>query len=406
MVALLLGSLARHFHMPSLVGELCAGLLLGPSILGQLSPSLSDWFLPRVSEQFHLLDAVGQLGVLMLVGLTGIEVKLHLLRRHKHALTRISIIAAVVPFCSGVGVGYLLPNSFLPVHTNRLIFALFLGVALSVSAIPVIAKTLTDMKLLHSHVGQLTLASATINDIFGWFMLSVVSAMAMASGVHPAKIMGIVLSVLLLLLLSWIIGRKIIHKVLALVRRTDDDGPTVTAMIAMILGYAAITQALGLEPVLGAFICGILIGADAKFKAIRLPTVLAVLAPLFFATAGLRINLGALAHPAVLAAACAILAVAFLSKFLGAYVGARFSKIAHWDSFAIGGAMNARGVVEIVIASVGIRLGILNTATYTIIILVAIVTSLMAPLILRYGMARVGGQNFKRLAPLQGETDT
>lgn len=375
--AMLLGKLARKFRMPSLVGEVCAGILLGPSIFGQISPTLFHIFLPQNSEQYHLLDAVGQLGVILLVGLGGIGLNINLLRKRTATVTRIGIIAAIVPFVCGFVVGYMLPYSVIQAQVNRFIFAMFIGITMSVSAIPVLTKTLIDMKLLHKKIGQIALPSAAIDDTLGWLLLSIVTLMKANGGINGETFAVSFFAICILLFLSWFVGRKIVHKVLALVQ-SDGEGPTVTAMVSMILAYAAITQAMGLEAIFGALICGILIRSYPSFQEIRLPTIVWVLAPIFFATVGLRINLSALNNPLILVTALFVLLVAVASKFIATYIGARLSKLKHRESLALGAAMNARGIVEVVIANIGIQIGVLNTATYTIIILVALVTSLMA----------------------------
>jgi Kef-type K+ transport system membrane component KefB len=385
--ALVLGSLARRYKMPALIGELFAGILLGPSVLGQINPGFFTLLFPQMIDQYHLLDAVGQLGVLLLVGLSGIGLNLSLLRNRGSAVTKIGLTAAIFPFICGFIVGYSLPIYLL--HVNRLIFALFLGITMSVSAIPVMAKTLLDMNLLHRRMGQLALAAGTIDDTLGWLILSVVAAMTVSGGINPQKFAESLILIFLFLFISWFVVRRLIHIILALFRNKNDEGPTVTAMVAMILGYAAITQAIGLEAVFGALVCGILIRSDAKFRSIRLPTILSVLAPLFFATVGLRINLSAFANPSLLVIAIIIVIIATVSKFSAAYIGSRLSGLKHWESFAIGAAMNARGVIEIVIANVGLQVGILNSATYTIIILVAIVTSILAAPAIHFAMLKV-----------------
>jgi Kef-type K+ transport system membrane component KefB len=166
----------------------------------------------------------------------------------------------------------------------------------------------------------------------------------------------------------------------------------VAAAVTMVILAAAGTQALGMEAVLGAFYGGILIGSSKWIDRERLVPlrtfVVAVLAPIFFATAGLRMDLTALGRPVVLGAAALVLLIAILGKFVGVYVGARAGKFDHWGALALGAGMNARGVIEVIIAMVGLRLGVLTTEMYTIIVLVAIVTSLMAPPLLRYAVSR------------------
>ena len=385
-LALLLGALARRFKMPSVVGELGAGVLIGPSLFGFFFPGAFEWLFPPDTGQFHLLDAVGQVGVIMLVGLSGMELNLALLKRCGPSAMKISIAGLVIPLAFGVGAGFILPDALVPDGISRLLFALFMGVALCVSAIPVIAKTLMDLKLMGHRVGQLSLAAGMVDDIIGWIILSLVAAMVTTGGIQAGSLGMSLFYVALTIGFALTLGRVLVRRVLDLVRRSspDDDGPVVTAMAAMILISAAITHAMHLEAVFGAFVCGILIGSDINFKKIRLPTVLSALAPLFFATAGLRIDLTTLATPLVLISALAMLVVATAGKFIGAYLGGRLSKMDSRESLALGAAMNSRGVIEIVIANVGVRLGVLNTEAYTIIVLIAVVTSLTAPPLLRW----------------------
>jgi Kef-type K+ transport system membrane component KefB len=181
--------------------------------------------------------------------------------------------------------------------------------------------------------------------------------------------------------------------VFRLAARSSDPGASSAAAVVVILAGAAITQSLGLEAVFGAFVAGILIGSPGVVDSTRLAglrsTVLWVLAPIFLATAGLRMDLTALRDPFILGAALIVLSIAIIGKFAGAYLGARVSGLSRREGLALGAGMNARGVVEVVVAMVGLRLGVVSPATYTIIILVAIVTSLMAPPLLRLAMAGI-----------------
>jgi predicted Kef-type K+ transport protein len=167
----------------------------------------------------------------------------------------------------------------------------------------------------------------------------------------------------------------------------------LAATVAMLLLSAAATHLLGLEAVLGAFVCGTVMGSCGELDRVRLAPLrhvtTAVLAPVFFATAGLRMDLTALARPAVLGAAMAVLLIATVGKFSGAYIGARLSRLSRWEALALGAGLNARGVIEVVVAMVGLRLGVLSAETYTIVVLVAIATSLMAPPVLRFALGRV-----------------
>ena len=406
LLARCLGWLAQRVGMPALVGELVTGVVLGPSLLGHVAPQVTGWLLPPVPDQMHLLDAVGQLGVLLLVGVTGAHLDLGLLRRRAGTAVRVSLGGLLVPLSLGVALGALLPSLMVTGEHGRALFAVFLGVAMCVSAIPVIAKTLSDMRLLHRNVGQLILLAGTLDDVVGWFLLSVVSA-AVVNGVRAGQVSLSLLYLIGFVVLAVLVARPLVRWVMRVADRSDDTGPSVSAAVVVILLGAVSTHALGMEPVFGAFVAGILIGAPGAANQVKLAplhvVVMSVLAPIFLATAGLRMDLTALAEPAVALAALAVLTVAILGKFAGAYLGARLSRLAHWDGLAIGAGMNARGVVEVIVALTGLRLGVLNTATYTIVVLVAIVTSLMAPPILRMAMARVEHSDDERLREIEHE---
>ncbi|MFJ4098201.1 cation:proton antiporter [Amycolatopsis japonica] len=391
-LAFALGRLAIRLKMPAVVGELTAGVLIGPSVLAHLAPGLSAWLLPHDATQLNLLDAVGQLGVLLLVGITGMHMDLKLVRRKGGPAAWTSAGGLLVPLGLGVGLGFVLPASLIPAGTDRAVFALFLGVAMGVSAIPVIAKTLLEMRLLHRDIGQLIVSAAAVDDIVGWLLLSVVSALAV-TGLVAGQVAFSIAGLLVVLVLTVVAGRPLVNASLRLASRSSEQGPGIATVVVLLLLAAAGTHAMGMEPVLGTLLCGILIGSSKHADLARLAPlrtiVLAVLTPIYFATAGLRMDLTALRDPAVLGSAVLVLVVAVLGKFTGAYLGARVGRLSHWEGLALGSGLNARGVIQVIVAIVGLRLGVLTTATYTIIVLVAIVTSLMAPPTLRRAVGRI-----------------
>ncbi|MEH1127387.1 cation:proton antiporter [Micromonospora sp. CPCC 206061] len=392
LLALALGQLAERLGMPAIVGELLTGVILGPSLLGNLAPGFTAWLFPSDSNQMHLLDAVGQVGVLLLVGVTGSHLDVSMLRRRGTSAVRVSLGGLIIPLALGIAAGTVLPASLMAGDTERWVFALFLGVAMCVSAIPVIAKTLTDMRLLHRDIGQLTLAAGTMDDAVGWFLLSIVSAAATA-GVTAGKVSLSAAYLIGFVVLAVLIGRPLVGGAMRFAGRSSESGPTMAAAFVLVMFGAVATHSLGMEAVFGAFVVGILIGApraaDQRKLAPLRTVVLSVLAPIFMATAGLRMDLSELRRPEIALAAVAVLALAVIGKFVGAYVGAKLSRLSNWEAVALGAGLNARGVIEVIVAMTGLRLGVLNTATYTIVVLVAIVTSLMAPPMLRWAMGRV-----------------
>jgi Kef-type K+ transport system membrane component KefB len=401
--ALVLGRLAAKLNLPAIAGELLAGVLLGPTLLGHLAPGGWHWLFPSSAGQAHMIDGLGQIGLLLLVGLTGAQLDLKQARRRGATATKVSLGGLLVPLGIGVAAGFVLPGVLLSGTTTRPTFAVFLGVAMCVSAIPVIAKTLMDMKLMHRDVGQLTLTAGMVTDAVGWFLLSVVSAMAVG-GVHGWRVAMTIGFLVGFVGAAALLGRPLVRWLFKLAGRSADSGPSVATAVVVILAGAAITQSLGLEAVFGAFVAGTLIGAPGMSQVVS-PTRLASLrtfvmwvgAPIFLATAGLRMDLTALANRTVLLSALVVLAVAVIGKFAGAYLGGRLSRLPRRECLALGAGMNARGVVEVVVALAGLRLGVLTPATYTIIVLVAVVTSLMAPPLLRRAMAGIDDTAEERL---------
>jgi Kef-type K+ transport system membrane component KefB len=391
-LAILLGRLAARLGIPAVIGELSTGLLVGPSLLGHLAPGVAHWLVPNDPAQLHLVDAVGQLGVLFLVGVTGMHVDLGLVRRHRTSAAVVSFGSLVVPLVLGVALGLLLPAGVRAPHSPPLVFALFLGVALCLSAIPVIAKTLLDMRLLHRDIGQLTIGTAAVVDVVGWLLLSVVTALA-TTGARAGGVLLSVAALALTIAVTVTVARPVVNALLATAARHSGPGPSVAVVTLLILLASTATQALRLEAILGAFLVGIVIGSSRSYERERLTPlavfVANVLAPLFFATAGLRMDLTALRSPAMLGVAVAVIAVAVAGKFIGSYAGARASRLGHWPALALGAGLNARGAVEIVVAAVGLSVGVLTTQMYTVVVLMAIVTSLMAGPCLRFAVRRM-----------------
>jgi Kef-type K+ transport system membrane component KefB len=273
---------------------------------------------------------------------------------------------------------------------SRNVFALFLGAAMCVSAIPVIAKTLMDMNLLHRDIGQLTLTAGMIDDAVGWLMVSVVTGMVTSGS--SLRSMLFLCGAMAVALMVTALAPRLLRVLYRSAQRADGAGPAVSLTAVLILLAAAGALALGLEPLFGAFLCGIACtasGAGVLHLAPLRVVVLGVLAPVFLASAGLRMDLGALVHPQVAMVAGAALAAAVVGKFAGAYLGARTARLDRWQAVALGGGMNARGVVEVVVAMVGLRLGILTPAMYTVVVMIAVVTSLMAAPIIRFAVRRI-----------------
>ncbi|MGF1934573.1 MAG: cation:proton antiporter [Nostoc sp. ChiQUE02] len=404
LVARGLGELMRRINLPPVVGELLAGVLLGPSLFGLILPDLQAHIFPKSQEQSNLLSVISWLGVLFLLIVTGLETDLKLILRKGKTALLISLGGIIIPFITGFGLGWLLPDSFLADPEKRLVFSLFIATAMSISAVPVIAKVLMDLNLIRRDIGQVTLAAGMTDDTIGWILLSVVSGLASSGKFDFGTIFHSVSAAVLFLAIAFTIGRTIVDQIL---RWVDDYVGGIAASMSVVLilslSAAALTHALGLEAALGAFVLGILAGQSRRFsnEAGHMLEVFtaAFLAPIFFASAGLKVNLLALLVPQTLIFGLIVLAVACVGKFTGAYLGSRVGGLSHWEGLAMGSGMNARGAMEIVVATIGLSLGVLNPQMYSIIVMVAIVTSLMAPPLLRWTLSKVvmGEEEARRL---------
>ncbi len=389
-----LGECMRRIDLPPVVGELLAGVLLGPSLFGWLFPTVQAEIFPKSQTQSDLLSVVSWLGVLFLLIVTGLETDLNLIIRKGKTALLISLGGIIVPFATGLGLGYLLPASFLVNPSGRLVFSLFIATAMSISAIPVIAKVLMDLKLIRRDIGQVTLAAGMTDDTIGWILLSVVSGLASSGTVNFGTVLSSVGSAVIFLGVAFTVGRSVMARVL---RWVDDyiGGPTasLSALLILALVAAALTDWLGLEAALGAFVIGILAGQSPRFSreaghTLELVTA-GFLAPIFFASAGLKVDLRQLLVPQTLMIGLIVLAVACVGKLTGAYFGSRLGGLTHWEGLAMGAGMNARGAMEIIVATIGLSLGVLNQQMYSIIVMVAIVTSLIAPPLLRWTLSKV-----------------
>ncbi|MGA7933219.1 MAG: cation:proton antiporter [Kovacikia sp.] len=389
-----LGEVMRRIDLPPVVGELLAGVLLGPSVLGLVYPALQTGIFPPSQVQSDLLSVVSWLGVLFLLIVTGLETDLNLILRKGKTALLISLGGIIAPFSTGVLLGWFLPENFLANPSERLIFTLFIATAMSISAVPVIAKVLMDLNLIRRDIGQITLAAGMTDDTIGWILLSVVSGLASSGKFDLSTAFKSVLGAVLFLTIAFTIGRTVVDLIL---RWVDNHigGATASLSIVLILAFAAaaLTHFLGIEAALGAFVFGILAGQSRRFNrdAGRTLEVITAgfLAPIFFAAAGLKVNLLQLLVPETFVIGIIVLLVACVGKFVGAYVGSRLGGLTHWESMAMGSGMNARGAMEIIVATIGLSLGVLNQQMYSIIVMVAIVTSLMAPPLLRWTLAKV-----------------
>jgi Kef-type K+ transport system membrane component KefB len=382
--------LCRRLSLPSVLGELAAGIVLGPSLLGTVAPVFFSRLFPSSPVQFLLLDAVGTLGMVLLLLLTGLETDLRLLRNLGRAALIASTLGMLFPFATGFGLGLFMPEAYLAQPDRRILFSLFLATAMAISAMPVIAKILHDLDLTRRNIGVVILSAGVVDDTAGWLVLSVIAGLASHGEFRVGKLL-----ITLGLTAAFIAGAAFLlypacRRLVALTRRFRTPDSDLVVLIVITLACGAATEWIGIHAIFGAFIAGTLFRQVPELSpdAVRRleSFVYAILAPLFFATVGLKVNLQSLDSGKMLAL---VLTIACLGKLVGCTLGSLWGGLRFWEGLSIAVAMNARGAMELVVATIGLSMGILNQQMFSFIVIVAIVTTFMAPVGLRLTMSKV-----------------
>src|SRR5579859_7069866 len=390
-IARALADIAKRLGQATVIGELLAGIVLGPTILGHFAPALHAMVFPPDALADHLLEAVAWIGVIMLLLYTGLETDLGILRRVGGAAVAVSSLGVIVPAATGFALGWHLPAQYLAAPGQRLIFSLFMAVAMSISAVPVIAKILIDLDLMRRDLGLLILGAGILDDTVGWLMLSIVAGLAAHGTLDFRTFARILVAVLIFVAFCYYLGANLIVR---LMRWVDDralaEHAGVSTMVAVAMVCAIITQAIGVHAVFGAFIAGVMLGRSARLRRSDRSELQAltigVFAPVFFAYSGLKVDLFALHGVGLL---FLVLGIAIAGKMIGCSAGALLSGLKPRESVAVAIGMNARGGMEIIVALIGLSLGVLTQEMYAIIVMVAIVTSLMTPPLLSWMLSGV-----------------
>jgi Kef-type K+ transport system membrane component KefB/nucleotide-binding universal stress UspA family protein len=394
LVGRLLGEMMQRLGQPTVIGQLLAGMLLGPSVLGLVSPWAQTALFPPLPEQKAMLDGIAQIGVLMLLLLAGMETDLKLVRRIGKAAISVSLAGILLPFVCGFALGELMPQDLLPDPAQRLMVSLLLGTALSISSVKIVAMVVREMNFLRRNVGQVILASAVIDDTIGWIIIAVIFSLASHGSLDAESLARSVIGTLAFLAISLSIGRRLVFH---LIRWTNDNFtselPVISLILVLMTGMALITQAIGVHTVLGAFVAGVLVGEspimtrniDQQLRGL----ITALFAPIFFGLAGLQADLTVLRQPELLALTGIVVLIATIGKFAGAFVGGKIGGLARAECLALACGMNARGSTEVIVASIGLSMGLLNQNLYTVIVAMAIITTLAMPPMLRWSLARL-----------------
>ncbi len=390
-VARVFGWLMKGVGQPAVVGELLAGVVLGPTLFGRLAPETFDWVFGE-EKVTSVVFGIAWLGVIMLLVVIGFETDLGIIARFRKAALSVSAGALLLPLAAAASIAFVVPDSFVGLGpegdgVDQAVFAGFLALALSVSALPVVAKILQDMGYLRRNFGQVTLAAGMTMDAVGWLILAALSGIAL-DGFQLDRL-GISFGGLIVFLvaaftvLRWVMDR-IFRYVMA--RGSSMTAAMSITIVAALIG-GAVTQALNIEAILGAYIVGILVaGLRHQLPQVRsiLETITAaLLAPVFFAFSGLRVDIGLLNTTEVVVWTVILIVAAIVAKIIGTVIGGFFGGVRGREALALGSGLSALGAMGVVVAIIALNIGVVSETGYTVMVLAAVVTSVTAPQLLK-----------------------
>jgi Kef-type K+ transport system membrane component KefB len=384
----ILAEVARKFNQPAVVGEILAGILLGPTVLGMLQP---DWFhalYPTASASGVVLTGLVQVAVVMLLFIAGLEVDLHIVWQQGRQAVSTSFFGLIIPFTIGFTFPYFFPEFFgIALGNERIIFALFMGTAMAITALPVIVRILMDLNMFKSKMGMLVVASAMVDDLIGWLVFSVILGLIGKGGGTMSLASTIMLTIGFAVLMLTI-GRGLLNRVLPWMnKKLAWPGGILSISLALCFLAAAFTEYIGIHAIFGAFIIGIALGDSEHFseraKEIVHQFINNIFAPLFFVSIGLRVNF---VTNFDLTLTLAIILIAFAGKIVGSGLGARLGGFNWRESLAAGFGMNARGAMEIILGLVALENGLINERVFVSLVIMALITSMSSGPLMKWAL--------------------
>jgi Kef-type K+ transport system membrane component KefB len=366
------GFLVSRIGQPRVIGEIIAGILLGPSLLGLVAPSVSDYLFPP--PVVTALGVLAQLGLVLFMFMIGLELDFERLRGHGARLAAVAGASIVVPFALAIGLALILYPGY-GGGEQKLVFCLFIGAAMAITAFPVLARLLKESGLAGTRVGALSLVSAAVNDVVAWCVLAFVIALSRSTGPGDG-LRTIVLAI------AFMAAMLVVRTLLA---RLHDVPIWLALVVALVAAWAA--DRAGIHVIFGGFMAGVVMPRRPRWLSAvheRLDLIVtSLLLPVFFVMTGLSTHVEALRTPDVWGVVVLVIAVATAGKFGGTALAARATGERWTDAFTLGVLMNTRGLTELVILSVGLQMEIITPTVFTVMVLMALVTTLMAPPLLR-----------------------
>jgi Kef-type K+ transport system membrane component KefB/mannitol/fructose-specific phosphotransferase system IIA component (Ntr-type) len=379
--AKLAGELMQKLGQPSVLGEILAGILLGPTLLGHFRPQIYAALFPSTGAMPIVLETVTTIGVVFFLLTAGLEIDLRSIFRQGKSALLVSFFGVIIPFALGFAAAGAFPK-FLGAEAgaSRLIFALFVGTALSISALPVIAKILMDLNLIRTEMGTVVMSSAMFDDLVGWILFSMILGMMNAGSHSFGGVKRTILLVAAFTLLALTVVRWLIDKILPFIQaHTSWPGGVLGFIFTLTLAGAAFAEFAGIHAVFGAFITGIAVGESTHLRkrtSEHIHSIVTnVFAPFFFASIGLRTNFVSNFNLGITAT---VIGVACLGKLLGAGWGAHLGGMDRRTSWGVGLAMNARGAMEMILGLLALQAGLIRETMFVALVVMALFTSLVS----------------------------
>jgi Kef-type K+ transport system membrane component KefB/mannitol/fructose-specific phosphotransferase system IIA component (Ntr-type) len=376
-----LGEVAKRYHQPAVLGEILAGVLLGPTVLGALAPDWSSWLFPMAGHNALVLDGFATLAIALFLLVAGMEVDLSTMWRQGKIAAAVGVAGVVAPFVVGFGAAWFAPWSMgWEGIVDVRIFALFFASALSISALPVIARTLLDLNLYRSDFGMIIIAAAVSNDLVGWIAFALILGLMGHENTHGFGLGATIAMTLGFTGLVLTLGRWLFHRVLPWVKaHTSWPGGVLGFAMVLALFGAACTEAIGIHAIFGAFIVGVAIGDSAHLRsqtrAVIEQFVSFIFAPLFFASIGLNVNFVTFFDWRLV---LVVFLIASVGKVIGCGLGARYGGLPPREAWALGVAMNARGAMEIILGLLALQYGVIHERLFVALVIMALVTSALS----------------------------
>lgn len=378
LVARLFGFIFRKIGQPSVIGEIIAGIVLGPSLVGMYFPEFSMALFPI--ESLGNLEFLSQIGLILFMFVIGMELDLKVLKNNAQEAVVVSHASIVIPFTLGMGLAYCIYDSFAPEGVEFLSFALFLGIAMSITAFPVLARIVQERGMHKTRLGAMVITCAAADDITAWCILAAVIAIVKA-GSFVSSLYIMALAVIYVLLMLKVV-QPFLKRVGDLHSTRENLGKPVVAIFFLTMVISAyVTEVIGIHALFGAFMAGVIMPDVTKFRNIFIEKVedvsVILLLPLFFVFTGLRTEIGLLNDPALWKVTGLIILVAVIGKFVGSALTAKYVGQSWRESLTIGALMNTRGLMELIVLNIGYDLGVLTKEVFTMMVIMALVTTFM-----------------------------